>query len=316
MAKPRLIIDTDPGQDDAAAILMAHGLASRGLLDFLAITAVAGNVGLNHTSTNARIICDWAGRPDFPVYAGAPKPLLRPPADAAGVHGKNGLDGVTLHDPQCPLQPIHAVPFLIDTLRHAEDCSITLCPIAPLTNIAQALSLAPDIVRAIREIVLMGGNYFAGGNITPAAEFNFYCDPHAAQIVLQCGAPITILPLDVTQKALITAPRMEKLRSLDNINGRRLADILQCYTRYDIRQFGLENSPLHDPCAVAYTVFPEFFAGRACRVDVETQGKLTMGACVVDWHGRGSLPPNANWITEVDAAKLFEELTESIRQLP
>ena len=199
--KIRLIIDTDPGQDDAAAILMAHGLAKRGLIDFMALTVVAGNVSLHHTATNARIICDWAGEKDFPVYAGAGKPLLRSLVTAEEVHGKTGLDGVELHEPVCPLQPVHAVPYLIDTLRKADDASITICPIGPLTNIAQALSLAPDIGRAIKNIVLMGGNYFEAGNITPAAEFNFYVDPHAAQVVLQSGVPITILPLDVTHKA-------------------------------------------------------------------------------------------------------------------
>ena len=188
--KIRLIIDTDPGQDDAAAILMAHGLAKRGLIDFMALTVVAGNVSLHHTATNARIICDWAGEKDFPVYAGAGKPLLRSLVTAEEVHGKTGLDGVELHEPVCPLQPVHAVPYLIDTLRKADDASITICPIGPLTNIAQALSLAPDIGRAIKNIVLMGGNYFEAGNITPAAEFNFYVDPHAAQVVLQSGVPM------------------------------------------------------------------------------------------------------------------------------
>ncbi|WP_281785530.1 nucleoside hydrolase, partial [Uruburuella suis] len=154
--KIRLIIDTDPGQDDAAAILMAHGLAKRGLIDFMALTVVAGNVSLHHTATNARIICDWAGEKDFPVYAGAGKPLLRSLVTAEEVHGKTGLDGVELHEPACPLQPVHAVPYLIDTLRKADDASITICPIGPLTNIAQALSLAPDIGRAIKNIVLMG----------------------------------------------------------------------------------------------------------------------------------------------------------------
>lgn len=314
--KIRLIIDTDPGQDDAAAILMAHGLAKRGLIDFMALTVVAGNVGLHHTATNARIICDWAGETSFPVYAGAAKPLLRPLVTAEEVHGKTGLDGAELHDPQCPLQPVHAVPYLIDTLRKAEEASITLCPIGPLTNIAQALSLAPDIVRGIKNIVLMGGNYFEAGNITPAAEFNFYVDPHAAQIVLQSGAPVTVLPLDVTHKACITTARMDVLRRQNNTNGRRLADILQSYERFDTQKFGLEGGPLHDPCAVACAVFPELFGGKTCRVDVETQGELTMGACVVDWWGTTGKPANARWITDVDADKMFEELAESIRHLP
>ncbi|OSI16120.1 nucleoside hydrolase [Neisseria dumasiana] len=314
--KIRLIIDTDPGQDDAAAILMAHGLAKRGLVDFMALTVVAGNVGLHHTANNARIICDWAGEKEFPVYAGAGKPLLRTLVTAEEVHGKTGLDGAELHDPECPLQPVHAVPYLIDTLRKADDASITICPIGPLTNIAQALTLAPDIARAIKHIVLMGGNYFEAGNITPAAEFNFYVDPHAAQIVLQSGVPITALPLDVTHKACITTPRMDVLRRQNNTNGKRLANILQSYERFDTQKFGLEGGPLHDPCAVTYAVFPELFTGKACHVAVETQSELTMGACVVDWWGTTGKPANVNWITEVDADRMFEELAKSIEALP
>ena len=314
--KIRLIIDTDPGQDDAAAILMAHGLAKRGLVDFMALTVVAGNVGLHHTANNARIICDWAGETSFPVYAGAAKPLLRSLITAEKVHGKTGLDGAELHQPECPLQPVHAVPYLIDTLRKADDASITICPIGPLTNIAQAVTLAPDIVRAIKNIVLMGGNYFEAGNITSAAEFNFYVDPHAAQIVLQSGVPITVLPLDVTHKACITTPRMDVLRRQNNTNGKRLADILQSYERFDTQKFGLEGGPLHDPCAVACTVFPELFSGKHCHVAIETQSELTMGACVVDWWGTTGKPANVNWITEVDADKMFEELAASIQALP
>ena len=312
----RLIIDTDPGQDDAAAILMAHGLARRGLVEMLALTTVAGNVGIDYTTENARIICDWAGETEFPVYKGADKPLLRQLVTAEEVHGSTGLDGVERHQPVCPQQTQHAVQYLIDTLRQADDASITLCPIGPLTNIAQALSLAPDIVRTIKAIVLMGGNYFEAGNVSPAAEFNFFVDPHAAQIVLQSGAPVVILPLDVTHKAQITTARMDVLRALPNANGPRLAGILQSYERFDIQKFGLDGGPLHDPCAITYAVFPEFFSGRACRVDIETQSELTMGACVVDWWGTTGKPVNARWITEVDADALFAELAASIKALP
>lgn len=152
--------------------------------------------------------------------------------------------------------------------------------------------------------------------MTPAAEFNFFTDPHAAQIVLQSGAPITVLPLDVTHKAQITSERMNRLRRLKNANGSRLADILQSYERFDIQQFGLEGGPLHDPCAVICAVFPELFSGRMCRVDVETQSGLSTGACAVDWHGTTGKAPNALWITEVDADRMFEELTAAIAELP
>ncbi len=314
--KPIIIIDTDPGQDDAAAILMAFGLDRLGLIELKALTVVAGNVGLHHTATNARIIADWAGREDCPVYAGADKPLLRPLVTAEEVHGKTGLDGCERHDPRTPLQERHAVDYLIDTLRTATAGSITLCPIGPLTNIAQALSLAPDCAQGIKEIVLMGGAYFEAGNITPAAEFNFYVDPHAAHIVLQSGVPIKILPLDVTHKACITTERMDKLRALPNQNGPRLANILQSYERYDTQKFGLNGGPLHDPCAIACAVFPELFTRKACHVVVETRGEHTLGASVVDWWGNSGQPANAEWATAVAADAFFGKLTEALAALP
>ncbi len=314
--KPTIIIDTDPGQDDAAAILMAFGFANQGLANVAALTAVAGNVGLELTSKNARIICDWAGQSQTPVYAGASKPLIQPLVTAEEVHGKNGLDGVPLHEPKTPLKSLHAVPFLIETLLAAAPNSITLCPIGPLTNIAQVLSLAPECAQGIKEIVLMGGTYFEAGNITPAAEFNFYVDPHAAQIVLQSGVPITILPLDVTHKACVTQARMDTLKALNNANGPRLAAILHSYERYDIQQFGLDGGPLHDPCALAYAVFPELFQGKQVAVNVETHGTFTMGASVVDWWQKSPQAPNAYWVTDVDADGLFAKLTAAIATLP
>lgn len=314
--KPTIIIDTDPGQDDAAAILMAFGFANQGLANIAALTTVAGNVGLALTTKNARIICDWANQPHTPVYAGASKPLIEQLVTAEDVHGKNGLDGVPLHEPKTPLKSLHAVPFLIETLLAAAPNSITLCPIGPLTNIAQVLSLAPECAQGIKEIVLMGGTYFEAGNITPAAEFNFFVDPHAAQIVLQSGVPITILPLDVTHKACVTQSRMNRLKALDNVNGPRLAAILQSYERYDIKQFGLDGGPLHDPCALAYAVFPELFKGKKVAVNVETHGTFTMGASVVDWWQKSQRPANANWITEVDADGLFDKLTAALATLP
>lgn len=316
MPKSKLIIDTDPGQDDAAALLMAFGLMRRGLLDVLGITTVAGNVGLPLTSKNARIVCDWAGMTQVPVYAGAARPLLRAPVTAEVVHGINGLDGVPLHEPKTPLQAAHAVAYLIDTLRHAEPGSITLVALGPLTNLAQALSLAPDCSRGLARMVVMGGAYFEAGNITPAAEFNFHADPHAAAVVLASGVPLTIVPLDVTHKACITRERMNTLRQTGTENGRRLADLLQSYARYDTQKFGLDGGPLHDPCALAWAVWPEWFDGKDCHVAVETGSPLTLGASVVDWWGTTGEPANAHWVTGIDAGALFDQLRQSILVLP
>lgn len=311
-----LIIDTDPGQDDAAAILMAFGLQNLGLIDLIAITTVAGNVPLNYTTENARMICDWANETRTPVYAGMEKPLIKSLVSAEEVHGQYGLDGILRHEPNTPLQRLHAVPFLVETLLNAPEKSITICAIGPLTNIAQALSLAPECKQGIKEIVIMGGCYFEAGNITPAAEFNFYVDPHAAKIVFDSGIPIVVLPLDVTHKARITQDRMQKLRELDNQNGARLADILQSYERYDTQKFGLDGAPLHDPCAVAYIAYPELFHSRICFVDIETSGRITEGASVVDWYGKLAQTENAKWTTALEEEAFFEALTAAIATLP
>ena len=195
----RIIIDTDPGQDDAVAILLAFASPE---LDVAGITCVAGNVPLALTARNARVICELAGRSRTPVFAGCDRPMRRPLVTAEHVHGKTGLDGIALPDPAMPLEPRHAVDFLIDTLRAEPPGTLTLCPLGPLTNIATAFERAPDIVPRVAEIVLMGGGYFEGGNITPAAEFNIYVDPEAADIVFRSGAPLVVMPLDVTHKAL------------------------------------------------------------------------------------------------------------------
>ena len=194
MGNPRkIIIDTDPGQDDAAAIMLALGSPEE--LDVLGITTVAGNVPLALTSKNARIVCDFSGKTDVKVYAGCDKPLKRPLVTAEYVHGATGLDGPELHEPVTPLQPEHAVDFIIETLRREPAGTVTLCPLGALTNIATAMIKAPDIVGKIQEIVLMGGAYFEVGNITPAAEFNIYVDPEAAEMVFKSGVPIVMIPL-------------------------------------------------------------------------------------------------------------------------
>src|SRR6056297_982573 len=207
----KIIIDTDPGQDDAVAILLA--LASPEEVELLGITAVAGNVPLALTQRNARIVCELAGRPDVAVFAGCDRPMTRKLVTAEHVHGKTGLDGPQLSDPVMPLQEAHGVDFIIETLRREPPDSVTLCPLGPLTNIATAFTRAPDIVGRVREIVLMGGAYFEVGNITPAAEFNIYVDPEAADIVFRSGIDITVMPLDVTHKALTSAEWVAEMRN-------------------------------------------------------------------------------------------------------
>lgn len=313
---PNIIIDTDPGQDDAIAILFAFGLQNLKRVQILALTCVAGNVPLPLTSKNARIICDWAKQEHMPVYAGADKPLQKELLTAEEVHGKNGLDGVQLHDPRTPLQTQHAAVFLSELLKSVPPKSIALCPVGPLTNIAQALILAPECAQGIKEIVIMGGTFFEAGNVTPVSDFNFYVDPQAAKIVLNSGVPITVVPLDVTHKACITQERIAQLAALPNENGKRLADILTSYQRFDTENFKLTGAPLHDPCAVAYCVYPELFSGKEVFVDIELGGEYSEGASIVDWWGALGKKPTARWITEVNAEGLFDKLIEAAATLP
>ncbi|TIL70488.1 MAG: nucleoside hydrolase, partial [Mesorhizobium sp.] len=202
----KIIIDTDPGQDDAVAILLALGSAE---LEIVGMTAVAGNVPLRLTEKNARKICELAGRPDIKVYAGAIRPLARELVTAEEVHGETGLNGPQLPEPTMELQAQYAVDFIVETLMKEESGTITLCALGPLTNIALALIREPNIAPRIKEIVLMGGGFFEGGNVTPTSEFNIYVDPHAADVVFKSGIPIVMMPLDVTHKALTTAKRTQ-----------------------------------------------------------------------------------------------------------
>ena len=310
----QIIIDTDPGQDDAVAILLA--LASPAELEVLGIVAVAGNVPLALTQRNARIVCELAGRPDLPVYAGCARPLHRDLVTAEYIHGKTGLDGPVLPEPTMPLQPQHGVDWLIDTLRRAPPGGITLCTLGPLTNIGMALVKAPDIVPKVREIVAMGGAYFEVGNTTPAAEFNIYVDPHAADVVLRSGIPVTIIPLDVSHKALTTKPRIARFRALGTRCGRAVAEMLEFFERHDVEKYGADGGPLHDPGVIAYLLRPDLYRGRRANVAIETVGALTLGMTVVDWWRVTDRPPNAQFMNDVDADGFYDLLTERIATLP
>ncbi len=309
----KIIIDTDPGQDDAVAILLA--LASPVELDVLGITAVAGNVPLALTERNARIICELAGRPDIKVFAGCAAPLKRRLVTAEHVHGKTGLDGPQLPDPTMPLQPGHAVDFIIETLRQEPPGTVTLCPLGPLTNIAQAFQTAPDIIDRVQQIVLMGGAYFEVGNITPAAEFNIYVDPEAADIVFRSGVPLVVLPLDVTHKALTTRDRIAAFRAMGTEPGRMVAEWTDFFERFDMQKYGSQGAPLHDPCVIAWLIRSDLFAGRHINVMIETQGEFTTGMTVADWWGVSGRPANALFIGSVDADGFYALLTDRIRRL-
>jgi purine nucleosidase len=308
----KIIIDTDPGQDDAVAILLA--LASPEI-DVLGITAVAGNVPLPLTELNARKICELAGRPDVKVFAGADKPLVRALVTAEYVHGKTGLDGPDLPDPVMPLQKQHAVDFIIDTLRNEPSGSVTLCPLGPLTNVALALAKAPDIASRIAEIVLMGGGCFEGGNITPVAEFNIYVDPQAAAAVFESGIKLTMVPLDCTHQALTTKSRVAAIRAVGTPAAIATSQLIDFFERFDVKKYGTDGGPLHDPCVIAYLLKPELFHGRMINVTVETQSELTMGQTVCDWWDVSRRPKNCFMLRGLDSDGFFALLTERISRL-
>jgi purine nucleosidase len=311
-APEKIIIDTDPGQDDAVAILLA--LASPEL-DVLGITAVAGNVPLSLTEKNARKICELAGKPDIKVFAGAIRPLVRSLVTAEQVHGQTGLNGPDLPEPTMPLQKEHAVDFIVETLMKEESGTVTLCPLGPLTNIALAMIREPKIVARIKRIVLMGGGFFEGGNTTPAAEFNIYVDPHAADVVFRSGVPIVVMPLDATHKALTTGKRIAAFRELGTRVGIATAEMLEFFERFDEEKYGTEGGPLHDPCVIAYLLKPELFRGREVNVVVEMASELTMGMTVVDWWGVSKRPKNALVMRDIDADGFFALLVERLGRL-
>jgi len=307
----KIIIDTDPGKDDAVAILLA--LASPAELDVLALVAVAGNVPLARTEGNARRILELGGRPGIPVYAGCARPMVRPATLAEHVHGVTGLHGLDLPEPTAPLRREHGVDYLVDTLRAASPGAITLCLLGPATNLAMALVKAPDLAARIAEVVWMAGARSEGGNVTPAAEYNVHADPEAAQVVLGSGIPLTLVPLDLTHQVRLTPARLARLRRVDTASAQAVASL---FARDDGPAHDRGGSPLHDPCVIAHLLHPGLFSGRRINVAVETSSALTLGMTVADWHGVTGRAPNALWLAEADADGFFALLFDRLSRLP
>ncbi|MGO4129625.1 nucleoside hydrolase [Inquilinus sp. YAF38] len=318
-ATRRIIIDTDPGQDDAIAILLAMGSPE---LEIAGLTTVAGNVPLHLTTANALKLCELAGRTDIPVVQGSIRPLVRPLVTAEAVHGKTGLDGSGLPDPITKPIAGHAVDWIVDTIMTAPEGTYTLCPLGPLTNIAAALVREPKIAPRIREIVFMGGGFFEGGNTTPAAEFNIYVDPHAAHVVLTSGIKLTMVPLDVTHKALTSRAWLDRVEALGTPAATSVHGMLSFYERFDMDRYGIAGAPLHDPCVIAYLLRPELFGGRDCHVAVELAGEHTLGMTVVDWwdvaakwgHPDGKRK-NCRVLRDIDADGFFELIYQALQRL-
>ncbi|NOX69352.1 MAG: nucleoside hydrolase [Gammaproteobacteria bacterium] len=306
----KIIIDCDPGQDDAIALLLA--MASPEELELLGITAVAGNVPLHLTERNARLMCDLGRRDDIRVYAGCSKPMVRDLVTAENVHGDTGIDGMQVTKPAVPLQSQHAVDFIIETLKKAGEASITLVPTGPLTNIGMAISREPSILRSIKRIVLMGGAMREGGNYSPSAEFNILVDPHAAKVVFACGRPITAMGLDVTHQVIATKDRVARIGALENSAATATAGMLSFFNRHDSAKYGFDGAPLHDPCTVAWLLQPDLFEGKDCNIAIETESPLTIGHTAVDFWGISGREVNATWIHSVDADGFYDLLTERL----
>ncbi|KAB7677717.1 MULTISPECIES: pyrimidine-specific ribonucleoside hydrolase RihA [Plesiomonas] len=304
-----IIIDCDPGHDDAIALILA--LASP-KLNVMAVTTSAGNQTPDKTLRNALRILTLLGRHDIPVAGGAPKPLLRELIIADNVHGESGLDGPALPEPGFAPQALTAVELMAKTLRASTE-PVTLVPTGPLTNIALLLSAHPELKAKIARIVLMGGS--AGpGNWTPAAEFNIYVDPEAAEMVFGAGVPITMCGLDVTHAAQVMDEDIERIRAITNPIARTVAELLDFFMIYHRDpKWGFVGAPLHDPCTIVWLLRPELFTGIECHVSVETQGQYTVGMTVVDRYRLSPHEPNATVLLGVERQGFIDLLVEQLQ---
>jgi purine nucleosidase/pyrimidine-specific ribonucleoside hydrolase len=295
------ILDCDPGHDDAVAILLA---AASPVLDLRAITTVAGNGTLDKVTLNARRVCTLGGIRDVPIAAGADRPLARPLETAAHVHGESALDGPALPDPDVPLDPRAADEVIAEVAATAGE-PVTLIAIGPLTNVATALDRHPELAGRLREIVVMGGST-ERGNHTPYAEFNIYVDPEAAARVFASGVRITMVGLNLTHQALATPPVIERLLALDTDLARVVAGWMTFFGSTYEDLWGLPGPPVHDACAVALALDPTLVRCVDAFVAIETEGRWTRGATVVDLHDRLGQAPNARVAMELDAERFWD----------
>lgn len=312
MAKRKIIIDCDPGIDDAVMLMLAF--AARDEFDILGVTTVAGNLPLSVTTQNALILRELGGREDIPVYAGCRRPMVREPVEASEFHGKNGMGDITLPAAKKPLGAAHGVDFIEATLLAAKE-KVTLVVTGPFTNIALAIIKNPAILDKVEQIVVMGGARSEGGNITPSAEFNIAADPHAAHVVFTCGAPIVAFGLDVTHEALATPPRIAAIEAIGSPPAIAMSKMLTWVAKVEKDLKGYGGAPLHDPCTIAWLLQPSLFAFKPCHIAVEIGSPLTMGHTAVDYWGATGKPANAQWAKSVNADGLFAMIVERLKTL-
>jgi len=312
----KIILDCDPGHDDAVAILLA--LAAPQHIEVLGLTVVGGNVPLDLTVDNALRILSLADREDIRVCGGCPRPLLRKMVTAEHVHGESGLDtgsGKLLALPQTSAAELHAVNFIIDTVRASDDKSVTLVATGPLTNIAAAFAMAPDIIERLQQLVIMGGACHEPGNITPAAEFNIFVDPHAAKAVFDSGVQPVMFGLDITHQMRTTPDRLKNIASNGGRIGVVVADLLDFFNQYDMSKYGWDGAPLHDPCTIVHLIDPTIFQGRRMSVEIDPNEGPNLGRTVADWYGVTDAEPNATVITDGDSDRFFDLIVQRLATL-
>ena len=312
MAK-KIILDCDPGHDDAVAILLAVGNPN---IDLVGVTTVGGNQSLDKVTYNARAVLEKAHATDISVHAGCDRPIVREQEVAASIHGESGLDGVELPEPTRPLEEGHAVNWIIETIMSNEPGTITLVPTGPLTNIAMAVRLEPRIVERVKEVVLMGGGCHVG-NWSAVAEFNIKVDPEAAHIVFNEQWPITMVGLDLTHQALCTPAVQQRIEGVGTDLGMFVSGLMDFFRKTYQDNQDFIDPPVHDPCAVAYLIDPEVVQTRRCPVDVEIKGELTLGMTVADL--RGPEPSvqecHTQVATKLDFDKFWDLVTEAIKTI-
>jgi purine nucleosidase len=307
----RVILDTDPGIDDALTILL--GISSPEI-ELLGVGVAGGNCSLADGVRNALSVLALGGRQDIPTYAGVALPLIRPPYTAPESHGDAGLGYARL--PNSPKKPAgeHAVDMLIREIM-ADPGGITLVALAPLTNIALAIRKEPRIVQAVREVIIMGGALNVEGNTTPLAEFNFFVDPHAAHIVLHSGMPLTLIPWDITREVLLTQAHVKRLLQIDSPVSRFIEEATRYYIEFHEAYFGYAGCSINDPAALALVLFPDLARTKLIHVDVEIASELTIAKTVADFLGVRGLEPNVRAVTEFDTARFLDMFVERMEKL-
>ena len=310
MSKIPLIIDCDPGVDDAVALFLAFASPE---LDIVGITTVAGNVSARQTARNARIIRQVGRREDIPVHAGCERPMVRDLIQAGHFHGESGLGPLEIFEPARAAEPGHAVQYLIDTVMSRPAKEISLAVTGPMTNVAMAMILEPGFAGRLKQVVAMGGARLEGGNITASAEYNIYADPHAAHVVATSSAPLVMLGLDATHQVRTSHERITRVRTSGTPAANAAADLLSFCQETHWRHGGEVDSPVHDPCTIAFLIDPSLFKQRRCKLSVEIASELTIGHTSVEF--RDAEESTVNWVTQANGAGVFDLLAERIAKL-